>query len=164
MRSKVKRLWFGGLAVAWLLAVCGYAVYLNRSPGQVVQIRDLSRMDVDTETPNAWDGKLVIVEGFWVSRADGLSISTSRGPWQQRGPVLLIRRSAGAGKLGGSPSSILPARLQGDPVWLESDDRVRVTAIYHADGWGALGSMLESIEWLQVEKASLCASTWRMKS
>ena len=47
---------------------------------------------------------------------------------------------------------VLPACLQGDPVWLESDDRVRVTAIYHADGWGALGSMLESIEWLQVEK------------
>lgn len=149
MNPKARRYMLGGLGAVWLLSACGYAVYLNWDSGKVVPISELAPADDHDETSALWDGKTVVVEGFWVGHFEGHSVSTSLGSWRERGPSLLMRPSSGAGKRGFSLDSILPAGLRRGAVLLSADDRVKITGVFHARGYGAPGTILESCEWLE---------------
>lgn len=134
------------ISVALLILACLASGYRGKNRIAPTPIQDLAGLDGPKSA--AWDGRPVVVEGYWHGPFEGFSISTKTGSTAV-GEFLLMKPSPQFRDQGGVMSKIVPARFRGAPVFVSHNDYVRVSGIYHARGYRPSGYFLESAEWIE---------------
>jgi hypothetical protein len=149
MTSNMKRRWLVGLVGAWAFAACLYAVFFREPSARQVSLRDLIKTEGSSTA--GWDGKLLTLEGYWRGNIEGVSVSTSVGRTLAVGDFLLMRPDPSFIDNGFSLESILPDQLRRGMFRVFTGDYVRITGIYHANGYQPPGFILDDCEWFQFQ-------------
>lgn len=125
-------------------------------------INDLRERNRSYAEHSQWNGKTIVVHGYWNSPFEGFSISNKTSDQDEK---FLLMKPAPDFKIPRSTfSRYIPSFFQNSAPYVRQDDCVKITGVYRATGYKGHWGLMDSVEWLefhQIERWDQARQRWQ---
>jgi len=135
------------------IAILSWALFAGKQKHSESEVSLKELTSLDGRGLAAWDGRRVLVKGYWHGPYEGISVATSAS-WND-GEFLLMKCTPDFQPHEWPIATIIPAWCFPKPILVRYGDYVKIRGIFHATGYDDPGTILNRSEWLELYEIEL---------